>query len=74
MVQLIENKVTEIIHLCVQHDVVSISVFGSAAKSQMTIDCDIEFLVQFSDAVELLDYADNYFDLKDSFMNYQVGK
>ena len=28
----------------------------------MTTDSDIDFLVQFSEEIDVLDYADNYFD------------
>lgn len=52
----------EIIALCNTHYVVSISLFGSAAKNTMSPDSDLDFLVQFSDKLDVLDYADNYFN------------
>jgi hypothetical protein len=39
----------------------TISVFGSAARNAMTAESDIDFLVQFSEEIDVLDYADNYF-------------
>ena len=65
MVQEIENKINDIISLCKLHYVDGISVFGSAASNKMTEKSDIDLLVQFSESIELLNYADNYFELKD---------
>ncbi|WP_296619670.1 nucleotidyltransferase domain-containing protein [Marivirga sp.] len=45
------------------HKVKSISLFGSAANDKMNENSDIDFLVQFSEEIELLNYADNYFSL-----------
>ncbi|MBK6951815.1 MAG: nucleotidyltransferase domain-containing protein [Crocinitomicaceae bacterium] len=61
MVELISNRLNEITILCQKHRVKSISVFGSAARNTMTAESDIDFLVQFSDDIDVLDYADNYF-------------
>lgn len=61
MVKLIEDRLKEIISLCKLHRVKSIALFGSAAKDSMNDTSDIDFLVQFSDEIDVLDYADNYF-------------
>jgi predicted nucleotidyltransferase len=61
MIKLIEEKLDEIITLCKSHRVSTIALFGSAAKDVMREDSDIDFLVQFSDEIEVLEYADNYF-------------
>jgi predicted nucleotidyltransferase len=45
------------------HRVESIALFGSAAKESMHENSDIDFLVQFSDEIDVLEYADNYFSL-----------
>ena len=63
MVDLVKNNIDEIIALCKTHSVKSISLFGSAVSASMTEDSDIDFLVQFSEDINLLDYADNYFSL-----------
>ena len=63
MNKLIEDTITEIISLCEKHSVVSIALFGSAAKETMGKDSDVDFLVQFSEEIDVLDYADNYFSL-----------
>ena len=61
MIKLIEDKLNDIIALCKVHRVKSIALFGSSAKGLMHENSDIDFLVQFSDEIDVLDYADNYF-------------
>ena len=61
MVEVLANKLDKIISLCEKHKVKTISVFGSAARNTMTAESDIDFLVQFSDEIDVLEYADNYF-------------
>lgn len=61
MIQLIEDRIPEIIELCKIHNVSYFALFGSAARETMKPDSDIDFLVQFSDNLDVLDYADNYF-------------
>lgn len=65
MPELIQNKLDEIIAACKQHHVEAISLFGSAAKNAMHEDSDIDLLVKFSDEIDVLEYADNYFSLLD---------
>ena len=64
MIELIENNKQEIFNLCRQHKVDRLFLFGSAARNQMNSSSDLDLLVEFSDSIEILDYADNYFDLK----------
>ena len=63
MVDLVQNKLDEIVNACKKHHVVTIALFGSAAQDAMTEDSDIDLLVDFSDDIDVLDYADNYFSL-----------
>jgi predicted nucleotidyltransferase len=63
LIPLIEKKKDKLIELCKAHRVISISLFGSAATGTMQEQSDIDFLVQFSDEIDLLEYADNYFSL-----------
>jgi predicted nucleotidyltransferase len=63
MTDLIQNKLDNIIEACKKHHVDRIALFGSAAKNAMHKDSDIDFLVEFSDDIDVLDYADNYFSL-----------
>jgi predicted nucleotidyltransferase len=65
MIKLVQNKLDEIIAVCKQHHVKAISLFGSAAKNAMHEDSDIDLLVEFSDDIDVLEYADNYFSLLD---------
>ena len=65
MIDLVKNKLNAIVAACKKHHVESIALFGSAAKNTMNKDSDIDFLVEFSDDIDVLDYADNYFSLLD---------
>ena len=65
MIELIQNNLDEMIAACKQHHVETISLFGSAAKNALREDSDIDLLVEFSDDIEVLEYADNYFSLLD---------
>lgn len=69
MIQLVEQRLDEIIALCKQHQVQSIALFGSAAKGSMHEQSDVDFLVQFSPEIDVLDYADNYFSLLEKLEN-----
>ncbi len=50
--------------LCAKHKVNKLFVFGSVLKDTFTNESDIDFVVDF-EKLDLSDYADNYFDLKD---------
>ena len=65
MNDLIQNKLGAIIAACKMHHVETIALFGSAAKDAMHEDSDIDLLVEFSNNIDVLDYADNYFSLLD---------
>lgn len=69
----IEEILNDIIELCKAHHVVSISLFGSAAKGENNLNSDIDFLVQFSNNVSVLDYAENYFSLLEK-LEKLIGK
>jgi len=75
VIELIKNKLDEIITACKEHHVETISLFGSAAKNAMHEDSDIDLLVEFSDDIDVLEYADNYFSLLEqlqSILNKKV--
>lgn len=65
MVELIQNRLHEIIATCKEHHVEAIALFGSAARNTMHKDSDIDLLVEFSNGIDVLEYADNYFSLLD---------
>lgn len=64
MIKQIEEHKTALFELCKKHQVKSLFLFGSAVRGQMSNTSDIDFLVEFAESIELLDYADNYFALK----------
>ncbi|MBX7093988.1 MAG: nucleotidyltransferase domain-containing protein [Flavobacteriales bacterium] len=61
MIPVIENNLTELKHLCQSHKVKSMALFGSAANGVYGEASDIDLLVQFIPELDILDYADNYF-------------
>ena len=60
---LINQNIEFINALCKSHKVKSLYAFGSVLTDKFNEKSDIDLIVNFSD-VQLLDYADNYFDLK----------
>lgn len=69
MREVVQNNLDEIIAACKQHHVEALSLFGSAANNSMHEDSDIDLLVEFSDNIDVLEYADNYFSLLDQLQN-----
>jgi predicted nucleotidyltransferase len=61
--QILEKNRDSIIALCRKHKVKHMFAFGSVLTDKFKKSSDIDLLVDFQ-GVELLDYADNYFDLK----------
>ncbi len=64
MTQIVKDNIDHIRELCKKHKVLNLYIFGSAASESFDKSSDIDFLVVFSDSLQLLDYADNYFDFK----------
>ena len=62
---LIESNINKISDLCSRHKVRQLFVFGSILTNRFQKHSDIDLIVDFQD-VDLYDYADNYFDLKQS--------
>ncbi|MEQ9378497.1 MAG: nucleotidyltransferase domain-containing protein [Imperialibacter sp.] len=52
--------------VCHIHHVKTLYLFGSAAKETFNSESDLDFMVQFSTTLELLNYADNFFSLIES--------
>ncbi len=61
---IIEENIDSLISLCKQHKVKELYLFGSVVTSGFNKDSDIDLLVQFYN-VDILEYADNYFDFKE---------
>jgi hypothetical protein len=60
---IIDQNIVRIRKLCEQHYVSQLSVFGSILTGKFDQNSDIDLLVDFSN-IELQNYADNYFSLK----------
>lgn len=60
---IIDQNIDKIHKLCEQHNVSQLFVFGSILTDKFNKHSDIDFLVDFSN-VDLQNYADNYFSLK----------
>lgn len=62
---LIDKNIDRIKDLCKKHKVKKLFAFGSVLTTRFKNTSDIDLLVDFQD-VDLYNYADNYFDFKDS--------
>jgi len=73
MEQFIQDRLHDLVLLCKLHKVSSMALFGSAARETMQEHSDIDLLVEFSEDLDLLEYADNYFTLLEK-LEATVGK
>jgi hypothetical protein len=62
---LIERNIDKIRDLCSIHKVSKLFVFGSVLTDKFKKDSDVDLVVDFQ-YVDHYEYADNYFDLKES--------
>jgi uncharacterized protein len=69
---IIENK-QQIKTLCEQHDVQSLYAFGSVLSNSFGKESDVDLLVQFRE-IDVMDYFDNYMDLKEKLENLFTRK
>jgi predicted nucleotidyltransferase len=65
MVPVIANQLPALAEIFRRHHVVRADVFGSAVSGAFNAHSDIDLLVAFDDSIALLEYADNYFSLKE---------
>ena len=65
---IIEKNIDSLIRLCKLHKVKELYIFGSILTSEFNNKSDIDMLVQF-DNIDILEYADNYFDFKEKLEN-----
>lgn len=64
--KLIELNLDKIIALCKKYKVAKLWVFGSILTPRFNDQSDVDFSVSFDKSkIDLLDYADNYFDFVD---------
>ncbi|HAQ18276.1 MAG TPA: nucleotidyltransferase [Prolixibacteraceae bacterium] len=62
---LVESNIEAIKTLCKSHYVSRLFIFGSVLTNRFKKNSDIDLIVDFQ-GIDLYNYADNYFDLKDS--------
>ena len=60
----IDLNIDKLIELCDNHKVKELYLFGSVLTDRFDDSSDIDMLIQFNQ-VDLLDYFDNYMDLKE---------
>lgn len=65
---LIENYSKDIIELCKTHKVKSLYAFGSVLTDKFNNESDVDLIVDFQQ-LDVLDYGDNYYELKFSLEN-----
>ncbi|WP_375605723.1 nucleotidyltransferase family protein [Flavobacterium davisii] len=65
---LLESHTTEIFNLCKAHKVKTLYAFGSVLTDKFNTESDIDLVVDFL-PLDVLDYGDNYYDLKFSLEN-----
>ncbi len=65
---LIENHTNDITKLCITHKVKSLYAFGSVLTDKFNNDSDVDLIVDFQQ-LDVLDYGDNYYELKFSLEN-----
>ncbi len=65
---LIENHTKDILNLCKAHKVKSLYAFGSVVTDKFTNESDIDLIVDFEN-LDVLEYGDNYYNLKFSLEN-----
>lgn len=71
---ILDYHINQIKELCSRHGVSKLFVFGSVLTNKFKEDSDIDFLVDFK-GVDLYNYADNYFGLKEDLeklLNRQI--
>jgi uncharacterized protein len=61
---LIDKNINAIIELCDKHKVKELYIFGSMLTNRFSESSDVDLLIQFG-KVDLMDYFDNYMDLKE---------
>ena len=64
----LEKHSNDISKLCESHKVKSLYAFGSVLTDRFSEKSDVDLVVEFQ-PIDLMEYADNYFDLKFSLQN-----
>ncbi len=64
----IQNKMNDLIQICINHRVLKLELFGSAAKDSVDELSDLDFLILLEQRPPA-QYADAYFSVKDALEN-----
>jgi uncharacterized protein len=64
----IKNHNKDILNLCKKHKVRSLYAFGSVLTDKFNNESDVDLIVDFEN-LDVLDYGDNYYNLKFSLEN-----
>lgn len=62
MLKLIENSKSKLQELCMQYDIKTMHVFGSATTEDFNDESDVDILISFKD-ISFEKYTDNFFEL-----------
>ena len=65
VMNIIQDNISKLYILCQKHKVENLFVFGSVLTDKFNAGSDVDFVVNF-EGVSLNEYADNYFDFKNS--------
>ncbi len=65
MNELLIQNLASLKSLCSAYKVKNLYAFGSVLTDKFNDNSDVDFLVSFTSDVDLLDYADNFFDFRD---------
>lgn len=63
MAPILEQNLSQIRTLLLQHGVETAYAFGSAVKGNMKEGSDLDFIIRFPSDMNYVTYADNYFSL-----------
>lgn len=66
MKAIFQSKLPQIKSACVKFKVKQLWAFGSITQESFSEKSDVDLLVEFGQ-IDLMDYADNYFDLQSAF-------
>ncbi len=66
MRSILKSSLPQIKNVCSRHQVKCLWAFGSVTQETFSEHSDVDLLVEFEN-VDLMDYADNYFDLQSAF-------
>ena len=61
---IIEEKMADLIRLCKKYRIAKMYVFGSVNTTSFNPASDIDFLISFDNGLSIEEYTENYFELQ----------